>query len=216
MYGSQGHHLAHKWVSEGVSSEWRGRKLALPLYFKGRASLTYPYATRWLSVLYISIHQSCDFRVLWGIWFIVTSTHIWRNLFSESWKNNLCSVSETAEFQLFKLANCSTPRYDVEFPWSDFHSFIINHICLVAFVCLCVHCCLGLWNLLCAPLQRYRATMCAIDLCCIAPTWIVQHQSWQCSSVPTYTLAVDNVMLSVVTQILAETEHFALTEKPSA
>ena len=39
-------------------------KCPLPLYSEGRASLTPPYATRWLSVLYISTHQSRDFRMV--------------------------------------------------------------------------------------------------------------------------------------------------------
>ncbi len=53
--------LINGWVR--VFPQSRGKEIyfALSLYFEGRASLTYPYATRWLSVLYISTHQSCDF-----------------------------------------------------------------------------------------------------------------------------------------------------------
>ena len=56
--------LIKEWVR--VFPQSRGEevlKCLLSLYSGGRASLTPPCATRWLSVLYISRHQTCDFRL---------------------------------------------------------------------------------------------------------------------------------------------------------
>ncbi len=66
-HGSHGHHLAHECVR--VFPQSRGEELNCPLhlYSEGRASLTPPCATSWLSVLYISTHQSCDFRYIFCI-----------------------------------------------------------------------------------------------------------------------------------------------------
>ncbi len=55
--------LRYEWVR--VWPQSRGEEIyfamSIPLDSEESASLTPPCATRWLSVLYISTHQSCDF-----------------------------------------------------------------------------------------------------------------------------------------------------------
>ncbi len=65
-------------------------------------------------------------------------------------------------------------------------------------VCVCPSLCLGLWNLRCAPIQRYTATVCTIDLRCALLLRMNSrsetfYQGSQCSSLPTHTFVVHNV-----------------------
>ena len=54
------------------------------------------------------------------------------------------------------------------------HLFTLHGGLICITFCLSVVC-MSLWNIYCAPHQRYRATLCTIDPRCAAPTGIVYH-----------------------------------------